>query len=89
MPATYIQNQQTGESSYVFFPIKALLSEGEQALFELYRTSIPVASSNQRAVLEQEIMTRLEKLSILKDEKPTILDTNSQFLKIEQMCKDS
>lgn len=89
MPATYIQNQQTGEASYVFFPIKALLSEGEQALFELYRTSIPVAGSNQRATLEQEIMTRLEKLSILRDEKPTISDTNSQFWKIEQMCKDS
>lgn len=88
MPAMWIADQRTGENNYVFFPVKALLSESEQALFELYRTAQPT-SPGQRAILEREIMERLTRLSELKDTPQTILDTNTTFNEIEAMCKNS
>lgn len=88
MPAMRIADQRTGENQYVFFPVSALLSESEQALFELYRTATP-APGNTRAQLEQEIMMRLTRLSELKDTPQTITDTNTQFNEIEEMCRNS
>lgn len=88
MPAMWIADQRTGENQYVFFPVSALLSESEQALFELYRTAQPT-SPGQRAQLEREIMERLTRLSELKETPQTITNTNAQFNEIEQMCKDS
>lgn len=88
MPAMRIADQRTGENKYVFFPMSALLSESEQALFELYRTASP-APGNTRAQLEQEIMMRLTRLSELRDRPQTITETNTQFNEIEQMCKNS
>lgn len=88
MPAMWIADQRTGENRYVFFPMSALLSESEQALFELYRRAQAISPS-QRAQLEREIMERLTRLSELKDTPQTILETNTQFNEIEQMCRDS
>ena len=88
MPAMWIADQRTGENQYVFFPMSALLSEGEQALFELYRTAQPT-SPGQRAILEREIMERLTRLSELKETRQTINDTNTQFNEIEEMCRNS
>lgn len=88
MPATFIADQISGENKYVFFPMKALLSDWEQAMFELYRNSR--VSNNEIATLEQQIMMLLEKLAIAQKEQPqTIVETNWQFAEIEQMCKDS
>ena len=87
MPAIYIQNHRTGENEYVFFPISALLSDSEQALFELYRRNTVL--DNEAVALEQEILNKLVKLSEMRKQVPSIAESNNQFAEIEEMCRAS
>lgn len=87
MPAVSVSDVFSNESKYVFFPMTALLSEDEQALFELYRTTR--ATPDEAVQIERDIMRLLEKLVVAKNQKKTINETNWQFAEIEQMCKDS
>lgn len=87
MPAVSVSDIFSNENKYVFFPMTALLSENEQALFELYRTTH--ATPDEAMQIERDIMRLLEKLIVVKNQKKTINETNWQFAEIEQMCKDS
>ena len=87
MPTIYIRDVLSDENKYVFFPLSALLSENEQGLFELYRSSW--SNWEEIAETEREIMRQLEKLSVLKQQKTTIAESNWQLQEIEEMCKNS
>lgn len=86
MPAVFVMDTLSGENKYVFFPMSAILSDSEQWLFELYRN---VWTTDDTAAIEREIMRQLEKLSVARQQKITIAESNNQLNEIEQMCKDS
>ena len=86
MPSIYVSDTVTGENKYVFFPMSALLSDSEQALFELCRTA---TTPDDTAQLEMQIMRLVEQLSLAKNKKASVLETNTQFADIEQMCRAS
>ena len=85
MPTIAIADRFTQERKYVFFPMSALLSEEEQALFELYRTAPSVDTAN----LEMQIMKLLEELAVVRNKNSTISESNRQFAEIEEMCRTS
>lgn len=86
MPAIYVSDTVSGENKYVFFPMSALLSESEQALFELYRTTSAPEDTTQ---LEMQIMRLVEQLSLAKNKRASVIETNGQFAEIEEMCRTS
>lgn len=74
MPAILVLDTFSNESKYVFFPMTALLSDSEQALFELYRTTN--SSADEAVQIERDIMRLLEKLVVVKSQNRTISETN-------------
>lgn len=74
MPAVSVSDIFSNENKYVFFPMTALLSENEQALFELYRTTR--STPDEAMQIERDIMRLLEKLVVAKNQKKTINETN-------------
>lgn len=85
MPSITVSDQFSGENKNVFFPLCALLTEWEQALFELYRSA---NVSEDTAQLEMQIMRLLEQLVVANNKKATISESNAQFADIEAMCKN-
>ncbi len=57
MPSIYVADSFSGENVYVFFPVSALLSEEEQAFFELYKCN--VNPNEDSMAIEREIMSLL------------------------------
>ena len=86
MPCMYVSDTVSGENKYVFFPMAALLKDSEQALFELCRTTTAPSDTTQ---LEMQIMRLVEQLSLAKSRRASVLETNSQFADIEEMCRTS
>lgn len=85
MPSITVSDQFSGENKSVFFPVSALLTEDEQALFELYRH----ANVNEdTAQLEMQIMRLLEQLAVANGKNTTVSETNAQLADIETMCKN-
>lgn len=85
MPSITVSDQFSGENKSVFFPVSALLTESEQALFELYRH---VNVNEDVAQLEMQIMRLLEQLAVANGKNATISETNTQLADIETMCKN-
>lgn len=84
MPSLCVVNGS--ERNYVFFPIKAIISEDEESFYSLYWQQ-PV-EENERHTIETQIMNLLAKLSNCHKQQ-TILETNSIWEKIEELCRNS
>lgn len=78
--------EQSGDKHYVFFPMKALLSNDETSFNILYWQQ--ARPENERQSIERQIMELLVKLATC-GEKKTILETNTVFEKIEELCRNS
>lgn len=86
MPAMWIEDELSRENKYIFFPIKALLEDWEQAFFRLNNT---IDTHWDTMAIEKQIMELLIKLTTVREKKPTVIESNVQLKEIEDICRES
>lgn len=85
MPCVSIQDDR-GNKTYAFFPMKALLASQEQWLVNVYNNSY--SSVRERDEVEKQILSLIAKLPTCVEPK-SVLETNEIWEKIEEVCKEN
>lgn len=78
--------QNWGDTIYAFFPVKALISNSENGMIDLYKFNL--ISVSERDEIEKQILWLLPKLAMCQETK-WVIETNKIWEQVEQVCKES